>query len=159
MIFPLYLECPLRNCSDCEEGICRECNDDFVLLRSDRSNKTSCEPCGRKLKIRKPAVFLQHCVTGKHQSFTLNVKFWCSIINAWSSIVNTRQCHQKVQVLACPSQTRLSRITGTCLCLEPSESSKLHSPRPLCKVTIFKSTQTGFHVGSLYWSSWKYLEC
>lgn len=54
-------ECP-GNCSDCEEGICRECDDDFVL-RTNRFNKTFCEPCGRKLKLKEPPLYLQHCVT------------------------------------------------------------------------------------------------
>ncbi|XP_020604893.1 proprotein convertase subtilisin/kexin type 5-like [Orbicella faveolata] len=57
-------ECP-RNCSDCEEGICRECDDDFALktFSSRRFNKTVCLPCGRRLKMKYPALFLQQCVT------------------------------------------------------------------------------------------------
>lgn len=58
---PSLSECP-RNCSVCEEGFCRECDDDFVLV-PNRSNKTTCEPCGRKLKKREPPLFLQQCVT------------------------------------------------------------------------------------------------
>lgn len=139
--FSLYLGCP-RNCSVCEEGICRECDDDFGLVLN-RSNKTTCEPCGRKLKKREPPLFLQQCVTGKYQSFVLSVKFWYLIINDCSSILKTPQCHQRVQVLVCPvSQTRLSRIL--CACLEPSIShfifkeQQISLPHPSCKITIVR---------------------
>lgn len=67
--------------------MCRECDDDFALktVSSRRFNKTICLPCGRRLKMKNPARFLQQCVTGKFQSFLSTVKFWWSIINHWYS--------------------------------------------------------------------------
>lgn len=68
----LRLECP-RNCSDCQEGTCRACDDDFALktITLRRFNKTICVPCGRRLKMKKPALFLEQCVTGKLMSFEI----------------------------------------------------------------------------------------
>lgn len=56
-------ECP-KNCSDCVEGICRECDDDFAL-KTRRDDKTICVPCEgpgkRRLKKKHPDVFLEEC--------------------------------------------------------------------------------------------------
>ncbi|XP_078359509.1 uncharacterized protein LOC144643982 [Oculina patagonica] len=62
-----FLECH-RNCSDCQEGTCRACDDDFALktITLRRFNKTVsvCVPCGRRLKMKNPALFIEQCVTG-----------------------------------------------------------------------------------------------
>lgn len=61
------LKCP-RNCSDCEEGMCLACDDDFALKTLRFNNKSICVPCGRRLKMKDPALFLQQCITSKFKT-------------------------------------------------------------------------------------------
>lgn len=64
------LTCP-RNCSDCEEGVCLECDDGFAL-KMLRNNRTGCIPCGRRLKMKDPDLYLQQCST----TCTRNCSVW-----------------------------------------------------------------------------------
>ena len=71
-----HIECP-NNCSDCQEGTCRACDDDFALktITRRRFSKTICVPCGLQLKRNNPALFLRKCVTGKLIAFAVTAKF------------------------------------------------------------------------------------
>ena len=73
-LYFVELTCP-RNCSDCEEGICLECDDGFAL-KTFRNNRTGCIPCGRRLKMKDPASFLQQCINGMFKNRSLLAKIW-----------------------------------------------------------------------------------
>ena len=73
-LYFVELTCP-RNCSDCEEGICLECDDGFAL-KTFRNNRTGCIPCGRRLKMKDPASFLQQCINGMFKNRSLIAKIW-----------------------------------------------------------------------------------
>lgn len=53
-------ECP-RNCSLCEEGSCKECEPGFFGVESRRFQRRVCVPCGLKMKMYWPDVYLKEC--------------------------------------------------------------------------------------------------
>ncbi|KAJ7391712.1 hypothetical protein OS493_017409 [Desmophyllum pertusum] len=55
------IECP-RNCSDCQEGVCHACDEDFALTtRRFKKTKTFCVACGPKLKRKNRALYHDQC--------------------------------------------------------------------------------------------------
>ncbi|KAL9984503.1 hypothetical protein ACROYT_G006803 [Oculina patagonica] len=144
-----FRECH-RNCSDCQEGACRACDDDFALktITLRRFNKTVsvCVPCGRRLKMKNPALFLEQCVTECPRNCTTCEDGSCKICDDGFFNVETRLLQRKICVSCGPrmkknwpdvyvkecSQNGCGRGCANCpepgVCTECEEDLKLFTP-------------------------------
>lgn len=98
------LTCP-RNCSDCEEGICLECDDGFAL-KTFRNNRTGCIPCGRRLKMKDPASFLQQCINDCSRNCSVCDNGNCQMCDPGFFKVQTRLLKRTVCVPCGPRMKR-----------------------------------------------------
>ncbi|CAH3148095.1 unnamed protein product [Pocillopora meandrina] len=111
------LTCP-RNCSDCEEGICLECDDGFAL-KTFRNNRTGCIPCGRRLKMKDPASFLQQCINDCSRNCSVCDNGNCQMCDPGFFKVQTRLLKRTVCV---PCGPRMKRNWPDVFVIECTES-------------------------------------
>lgn len=58
--FDCSTECP-KNCSSCENGVCKECEPGFFSVQTRLIQRTICVPCGLRMKRAWPDVYFKEC--------------------------------------------------------------------------------------------------